>query len=118
MNIITIIGRLTKDIELRYTPSGTAVTTMSIAVNEGYGEKQKTYFFNAVVWDKQAENCEKFLSKGAKIAIIGALIQRSWEDKESGKKRSAVEIRANYVEFLETKKDQTVDDDILDLTKE
>lgn len=103
MNIIGIIGNVTKDLELRHTPQGKAVLDISIAVNEGYGEKKEVSFFQAVIWDKTAENCSQYLGKGSKIAITGSLKQRRWEDKD-GNKRSVVFIRAHRVEFLDKKK--------------
>src|SRR5574344_309179 len=103
MNNVNIIGNITKDVELKYTQNNKAVTTVTLAVNEGYGESQKTYFIDVQIWDKQAENLEKYCSKGSKIAVSGKLIQQTWEYE--GKKQSKVLIQANNVMFLDTKKD-------------
>src|SRR5574344_1066536 len=103
MNNVNIIGNLTKDVELKYTQNNKAVTTVTLAVNEGYGESQKTYFIDVQVWEKQAENLEKYCSKGSKIAVSGKLIQQTWEHE--GKKLSKVLVQANNVMFLDTKKE-------------
>ena len=70
MNSVHIIGRVCNDVELRYTPSQMAVVKLNVAVDDGYGEKKKTYFIPITVFGKQAENCEKFVSKGKKIAVV------------------------------------------------
>lgn len=103
MNNVNIIGNITKDIELKYTQNNKAVTTVTLAVNEGFGDNQKTYFVDVQVWDKQAENLAKYCGKGSKIAVSGKLIQQSWEYE--GKKQSKVLIQANNVMFLDTKKE-------------
>ena len=92
MNSVNVIGRVTKDIELRYLPANnTAVCSFSIAVNDGFGDKQKTYFFNCQAWQKTAENIVKFFSKGDLIGLSGKLATRDWTDKES-KKHTVTEI--------------------------
>ena len=98
MNNISIIGRTTKDIELRYTTTGIAVATFSIAVNDGFGDKKKVYFFDVQAWKKIAENISKFVSKGDKIGVFGSLQQQRWE--KDGKKYSKVIINAFGVEFF------------------
>jgi single-strand DNA-binding protein len=103
MNSVNIIGNITKDIEVKYTQNNKAVTTVSIAVNEGFGDTQKTYFIDVQVWEKQAENLVKYCGKGSKIAVSGKLIQQSWE--YDGKKQSKVLIQAFNVMFLDTKKE-------------
>ncbi|MDI6751252.1 MAG: single-stranded DNA-binding protein [bacterium] len=99
-----IMGNLTKDPDLRYIPSGSAVAHFTVAVNRTYkdsqGEtKEETSFLPVVVWGKQAENCNQYLKKGRPVFVEGDLRQRSWEDKE-GQKRSIVEIHAFTVQFL------------------
>lgn len=98
------IGRLTKDVELKYTPSNTAVANISIAVagkpQEG---KDKVSFFNVVLWGKTAENCANYIGKGSKIAVDGHLEQRTWKAQD-GTNRSVVEIIAERIEFLDSKK--------------
>jgi single-strand DNA-binding protein len=106
MNKIFEIGRLTRDPELRYTNSGKAVCTFSIAVDDGYGENKKAYFFPVVVWNKAAEACGNSLQKGSKVAVTGKLTSRQYENNE-GKKVTVFEIVADAfdgVEFLDGKK--------------
>lgn len=102
MNKVILIGRLTKEPELSETQSGVAYCRFSIAVDRSFtnsdGEKQ-TDFFNVITWRGQAENCGRFLSKGKKVAIVGTLQNRSYEDKD-GVKRTVTDIIANEVEFL------------------
>lgn len=101
INRVIIVGRLTRDVELKYTPGGTAVAKFGIAV----GGRPKpdgsdnVSFFNVSVYGKTAENCSKFLSKGKQIAVDGSLEQRSWTAQDSSR-RSVVEIVADRVEFL------------------
>lgn len=102
MNKTILIGNLTRDPEASENSNGVAYCRMSIAVNRPYlgsdGERQ-TDFFNIIAWKGQAENCAKYLSKGSKIAVVGSLQNRSYEDKE-GNKKSFTEILAQEVEFL------------------
>jgi single-strand DNA-binding protein len=101
INKVIVVGRLSGDVELKYTPNGTAVARFGLAV----GGRPKTdgsdsvSFFNVVVWGKTAENCSNYLSKGKQIALDGRLEQRSWVAQD-GSKRSVVEIIADRVEFL------------------
>ena len=102
MNKVYLIGNLTRDPELSETPNGIALCRFSIAVNRNYsgsdGERQ-TDFFNIIVWRTQAENCGRYLKKGSKVAIVGSLQNRQYEDKD-GNKRQVTDIIANEVEFL------------------
>lgn len=105
MNKVFFTGRLTADAELRTTTSGKNVTTFSLAVNDGFGEKQKAYFFNVVVWGKGAEAVANYTHKGSKVAVTGKLTSRSYDDK-NGNKRTAIEVVADMmggVEFLDSK---------------
>ena len=99
MNSVNIIGRVCNDVELRYTPSQMAVVKMNVAVDDGYGEKKKTYFIPVTVFGKQAENCEKFVSKGKKIGITGKIVTGSYE--KDGRKVYTTDVVADRVEFLE-----------------
>lgn len=104
MNVAILIGRLTKDPELRYIPStGKAVATFAIAVDRPFttkdGQKQAD-FFNIVVWGKIAENCANYLAKGRLVGIKGQIQNRSY-DTQSGEKRYVTEIIADTVQFLE-----------------
>ena len=103
-NKVLLIGNLTKDPELRYTPQGTAVVNLRLAVNRKYRDKnqelkEETCFVTAVAWNKQAETCNQYLHKGSPILIEGRLQSRSWEDN-SGQKRNVIEVRAERVQFL------------------
>ncbi len=102
LNRIVLIGRLTKDPELRYTPNGVAVATFTLAVDRlmknAQGEKE-TDFINIVVWQKQAENVANYLSKGKMAAVDGRLQIRNF-DGQDGKKRWVTEVVAETVRFL------------------
>lgn len=107
LNNIVLIGRLTRDPELRYTPSGVAVTKIALAVDRGFTNKQgekETDFIDVVVWQKLAENCASYLDKGRLVAVEGRLQIRSYEDKE-GIRRKAAEVVARNVKFLDKAKD-------------
>jgi len=105
LNKVLLIGNLTRDPELRYTPQGTAVATLRLAVNrkfKGRDEqmKEEVCFVSVVVWAKMAESCGQFLHKGSPVFVEGRLLYRQWEDKESGKTRSVIEVSAERVQFL------------------
>ncbi len=104
LNRVFLIGNLTRDPELRYLPSGQAVTTFTVAVNRVYtagtGErKEDTSFIRVVVWARRAEVCNEFLRKGSPVFVEGRLQSRSWEAQD-GTKRSSIEVVANNVQFL------------------
>ena len=104
LNKVLLIGNLTRDPELRYVPSGTAVATFTIAVNRVYtsqaGEKkEEVSFIKIVVWGRRAEVCGEYLSKGSPVFIEGRLQSRSWEGQD-GQKRSTTEVIADNVQFL------------------
>ena len=104
LNKVLLIGNLTKDPELRYTPKGTAVANLRIAVNRKFkdrtGElKEDTCFVTVTAWDKQAEICSEYLKKGRPIFVEGILQSRSW-DTPDGQKRSAMDVRAERIQFL------------------
>lgn len=103
-NKVLLMGNLTKDPELRYTPQGAAVVNLRLAVNRKYKDrnqewKEETCFVTAVVWEKQAETCNQYLRKGSPVFVEGRLQSRSWED-QSGQKRNTMEVRAERVQFL------------------
>lgn len=103
-NKVLLMGNLTKDPELRYTPQGTAVVNLRMAVNRRWKDKtgeskEEVCFITVVAWDKQAEVCNQYLRKGAPVFVEGRLQSRSWEDNTGGK-RSVVEVRAERVQFL------------------
>jgi single-strand DNA-binding protein len=104
LNRVFLMGNLTRDPELRYTPNGTAVVNLRIAVNTRFkdqsgGFREETCFLVVVVWGKQAEACNQYLTKGRPVFVEGRLQSRSWETPD-GQKRSALEVRADRVQFL------------------
>ena len=105
MNKVFLIGRLTRDPELRYTGSNLPVATFSLAVNRNFtgpnGEREAD-FINIVVWRKQAENCKNYLSQGSQVAIEGRIQVRNYDD-QNGQKRYVTEVVADNVEFLGSK---------------
>ena len=109
MNKAILIGRLTRDPEMRTTTSGINSTTFTVAVSRNYtsqsGERE-TDFINCVAWRKQAENVKNYLSQGSQVAIDGRIQTRSY-DGEDGKKRYVTEVVADNVEFLGTKGSNT-----------
>ncbi|MEW6110236.1 MAG: single-stranded DNA-binding protein [Nitrospirota bacterium] len=110
-NKVILIGNLTKDPELRYTPQGTPVSSFRLAVNYRYKQgddmKQETTFIDIVVFGKQAESCSQYLNKGSSALVEGRLQERRWESE--GQQRSKFEIVAQSVKFLSAKKGTTQD---------
>lgn len=101
LNDIKITGRLTKNVELRYSSAGLAIVTMSVAVN---GLKDgEVSFFNVVVFGKVAENCETYLAKGSKVLVSGKMKQESYD--KDGEKKTVWKLIGNSVMFLDSKKD-------------
>ena len=113
MNKVILIGNLTRDPELSETPNGTSVCRLGIAVQRDFASADGTReadFFNVTVWSARAETCGKYLKKGNKIAVVGRLQTRSYEDKD-GVKRNVTDIIANEVEFLTPKSAQTEEEE-------
>ena len=107
LNSVFLIGRLTRDPELRYVPSGSAVTNLGLATSRVFttqaGErKEEVCFVRITVWGKQAENCSQYLTKGSLIFVEGRLRSSSWET-ESGEKRNRMEVVARRIQFLDKK---------------
>lgn len=105
MNKVFLIGRLTRDPELRYTGNNTPVATFSLAVNRnftGQSGERETDFINIVVWRKQAENVKNYITQGSQVAIDGRIQTRSYDD-QNGQKRYVTEVVADNVQFLDTK---------------
>ena len=105
LNKVLLMGNLTKDPELRYTPKGTAVGDLAMAVNrrvsDGNGNwSDETTFVDITVWGNTAENAQKYLSKGRGVFVEGRLQLDTWEDKQSGQKRSKLKIVAETLQFL------------------
>jgi len=105
MNTVNLIGRLVRDNELKYTKSGKAVATNTLALDDGWGDNKRSYFLPLVVWEKQAESLANYTGKGSQIAVNGKLASRSYE-MQDGQKRTVIEVVANQyggIEFLDTK---------------
>ena len=104
INRVVLVGNLTRDPELRHTPSGTPVCSLRVAVNTRRKDESgqwvdKPNYFDVTAWGQQGENCAQYLSKGRPVAIDGRLEWREWEAQD-GSKRQAVEIVADSVQFL------------------
>lgn len=117
-NKVILIGNLTKDPELRYTPQGTPVASFRLAVNRRYKQadevKQETTFIDNVVFGKQAESCSKYLNKGSSVLVEGRLQERKWES--NGQQRSKFEVIAQSVRFLSKRggsQEQVVEGDVI-----
>lgn len=106
MNKVELLGRLTKDPEIRYTQSNTPVASFTLAVNRRFAKEgeQQADFINIVAWNKTAEFCGKYFKKGSQIALVGRIQTRNWED-DNGQKRYATEVVAEEVYFADSKKD-------------
>ena len=105
MNQVNIIGRVGADIELRYTPSGKAVTEINLAVDDGWGENKKTAWIGVTIWDKTAELASRSLQKGDRVGITGRLSQDEWLDKETGKKQRKTKVVCENMTLLSPKRD-------------
>lgn len=103
LNNVILVGRLTRDTELRYTPNGTAVASFALASSNQYGtgdnKKETVSYFDCIAWSKLAEICAEYAKKGTRVAIDGRLQQRRWDDQD-GNKRSKVEIVVENLQFL------------------
>ncbi len=104
INKAILMGRMTRDPELRYTGTGKPVCSFSIAINNGYGENRTADYINCVAWNKTAEFVAKYFQKGSMIIVIGRIGTRSWDGADE-KKHYAMEVVANEVAFGESKKD-------------
>ena len=106
-NLVVLTGRLTADPELRYTSGNIPVTSFSIAVSRRYkaGEETQADFINIVAWRQTAEFVTKYFQKGSMIGIEGSIQTRRYVDKDTGKNRTAFEVLANNVQFVEAKRD-------------
>ena len=107
LNKVILMGRFTRDPELRSTPQGISTCAFSIAVDRNFvrqGEERKADFINCVAWRQTAEFISKYFKKGSMVALEGSIQTRSWDDNE-GKKRYATEVIVNQVYFAESKRD-------------
>jgi single-strand DNA-binding protein len=105
LNKVMLIGNLTRDPEVRYTPSGKAVADISLAINRVWnndaGQKQEeTTFVDITLWGRQAELAQQYLTKGRGVYIEGRLQMDSWDDKETGKKRTKLKVVGDNLQFL------------------
>lgn len=109
LNKVQLMGNLTRDPEVRYTPKGTAVCDLSIAVNSGFGtgddRREETTFIDITLWGKAAENAGQYLRKGRPVYIEGRLQMDSWDDKQTGQKRSRLKVVGESWQFLGSKPD-------------
>jgi len=108
LNSVSIIGNVGKEAEMRFTPSGKPVTSFSVACNSKFGETESTEWFNIVAWNKLAETCNQYLTKGQQVYVEGRFQTRSWEDND-GQKHYKTEIIANKVLFLGQRKQEAED---------
>jgi single-strand DNA-binding protein len=102
VNVVTLIGNLATDIELKDVAPDKKVASFLLAVDRP-GKDAGADFVNVATWNRQAEVCDEYLSKGSRVAVDGRLRSRSWEDAD-GKRRSAVEVVANSIQFLDTRR--------------
>jgi single-strand DNA-binding protein len=110
LNKVFLMGRLTFDPELRYTPNGAAVVDLRMATSRTWtskegDRKEDTLFIDVTVWNRQAENCCQYLKKGSGIHVEGFLKMDSWDDKTTGEKRTKVKVEADRVQFLDRRGD-------------
>ena len=98
MNKVILIGHLGRDPEMRYTPSGQAVTSFSIATSYGKGDNKSTEWFNCSAWEKQADLCNQYLRKGSQVYVEGRIRSREYE--VDGKPRFSMDVAVNQVQFL------------------
>jgi single-strand DNA-binding protein len=105
LNKVLLMGNLTRDPDVRYTPSGTAICGLGLAVNRRYTtregqEQEETCFVDVDVFGRQAESCKNYLQKGAPVLIEGRLRLDQWEDRQTGERRSRLKVTAERVQFI------------------
>ena len=111
LNRVILIGRLTKDPDLRFTPNGVAVANFTLAVDRVFSKEKETDFIPCVVWRKQAENCAEYIGKGSLVAVEGRIQVRTYESKDGGK-RWVTEVVADNVRFLDKRSDNNTTESI------
>jgi len=114
LNRVEIIGNVGKEPEMRFTPTGKPVISFSVAVNSKFGESETTEWFSIVAWNKLAETCNQYLTKGQQVFVEGRLQTRSWEG-DDGAKHYKTEVIANKVLFLGQRKQEESEDKEEDL---
>lgn len=102
VNQVILLGRLTNDVDLRTTTNGKTVASFTLAVDKA-GKQEGADFFDVTAWDKLAELLNQYTSKGSKLLVQGRIEQQTWDDKETGKKRSKVVVIANDTTFLDNR---------------
>ncbi len=114
LNKVMLMGNLTRDTEMKYTPSGAALCTFGLAINRRFTsqgvEKEEVCFVDVDVWGKQAESCNTYLAKGKTVFVEGRLKFDQWDDRKTGKKRSRLMVVAERVQFLDPKDQETPQD--------
>ena len=118
MNKAILMGRLTREPEMRQTQSGRSVTSFTLAVNRSFvrqGEERQADFINIVAWGKTAEFCSSYFHKGQQVAVVGRIQTRTWDDN-NGQKRYATEVIADEVFFADSKRDSQGSGDAFDWT--
>lgn len=110
MNQVNLIGRLTKDPEIRYTQNNIPVASYTLAVKRSYAKEgeQDTDFINIISWNKSADFVQKYFKKGMQVGVTGRIQTRNWED-DNGQKHYATEVVTEKVEFADSKKDEPTD---------
>ena len=110
MNQVNLIGRLTKDPEVRYTQNNTPVASYTLAVKRSYAKEgeQDTDFINIISWNKSADFVQKYFKKGMQVGVTGRIQTRNWED-DNGQKHYATEVVTEKVEFADSKKEEPTD---------
>lgn len=103
MNKVFLSGNLTRDVEVRYTQAGKAYARMGIAINRRYKDKDSVDFFNLVAWDKTAEFCGRYMTKGSRVLVEGSLRASNYENKD-GVKVNSVEVWIDNIEFAGAKR--------------
>ena len=118
MNKVILMGRLTRDPEVRYTQTNnTLVASFSLAVNRRFvkeGDTQTADFINITAWAKTGEFCSKYFKKGQQVGVIGRIQTRSWDDQATGQKRYATDVVAEEVYFADSKKDNANSDNLIE----
>jgi len=114
---IVIVGNVGRDPEMRYTPSGSAVTSFSVAVSDGFGERKKTIWFRVSAWEKLAETCNNYLKKGSKVLIEGRLNATDTGNprtynRQDGTTTASFEVTANVVRFLSSRAESDESEDM------
>ena len=110
MNKVILLGRLTKDPEVRYTQTNTLVASFTLAVNRRFSKEKETDFINIIAWDKLGEFCSKYFNKGQQVGVIGRIQTRNYDDKD-GKKVYVTEVIAEEAYFADGKKETAKDEE-------